>query len=195
MLWAWRRAVELNRDLITVNFPVDRETDFAKVEIGYPNEGEIRIRGRVASLLEIGTGFHPELSGRDNIYLNGAILGMSRAETTRKMKESVEFSEIEQFIDTPVKRYSSGMYVKLAFAVAAHLDPDILIALGIHHQLRYPLYYIKKLGLSCTPSQREQLEARRRVVEAELASLPPFVRLLRDTLTHIARRKGDLSPC
>jgi len=92
-----------------------------------PTEGEIRVRGRVASLLEIGTGFHPELSGRDNIYLNGAILGMSRAETTSKLKEIIEFSEIEQFIDTPVKRYSSGMYVKLAFAVAAHLDPDVMI--------------------------------------------------------------------
>ena len=92
-----------------------------------PTEGEIRIRGRVASLLEIGTGFHPELSGRDNIYLNGAILGMSKAETTRKLKQIIEFSEIEQFIDTPVKRYSSGMYVKLAFAVAAHLDPDVMI--------------------------------------------------------------------
>lgn len=92
-----------------------------------PTTGEIRIRGRVASLLEIGTGFHPELSGRDNIYLNGAIQGMSRAETTSKIKEIIEFSEIEQFIDTPVKRYSSGMYVKLAFAVAAHLDPDVMI--------------------------------------------------------------------
>jgi len=92
-----------------------------------PTEGEIRIRGRVASLLEIGTGFHPELSGRDNIYLNGAILGMNRAETSRKMSQIVEFSEIEQFIDTPVKRYSSGMYVKLAFAVASHLDPDVMI--------------------------------------------------------------------
>ena len=92
-----------------------------------PTEGEIRIRGRVASLLEIGTGFHPELSGRDNIYLNGAILGMNRAETTSKLKEIIEFSEIEPFIDTPVKRYSSGMYVKLAFAVAAHLDPDVMI--------------------------------------------------------------------
>ena len=92
-----------------------------------PTEGEIRIRGRVASLLEIGTGFHPELTGRENIYLNGAILGMNRAETTSKMKEIIEFSEIEQFIDTPVKRYSSGMYVKLAFAVAAHLDPDVMI--------------------------------------------------------------------
>ena len=92
-----------------------------------PTRGEIRIRGRVASLLEIGTGFHPELTGRENIFLNGAIQGMSRAETARKLDEIIEFSEIERFIDTPVKRYSSGMYVKLAFAVAAHLDPDILI--------------------------------------------------------------------
>ena len=92
-----------------------------------PTEGEIRIRGRVASLLEIGTGFHKELSGRDNIYLNGAILGMNRAETSSKLREIVEFSEIAPFIDTPVKRYSSGMYVKLAFAVAAHLDPDVMI--------------------------------------------------------------------
>lgn len=92
-----------------------------------PSAGEIRIRGRVASLLEVGTGFHPELTGRENIYLNGAILGMSRAEISAKMDEIVEFSEIEQFIDTPVKRYSSGMYVKLGFAVAANLAPDILI--------------------------------------------------------------------
>ncbi len=92
-----------------------------------PTEGEIRIKGRVASLLEIGTGFHQELTGRDNIFLNGAILGMNKAETASKLDEIVEFSEISQFIDTPVKRYSSGMYVKLAFAVAAHLDPDILI--------------------------------------------------------------------
>ncbi len=95
--------------------------------ITLPSAGEIRIRGRVASLLEIGTGFHPDLTGRDNIYLNGAILGMSRAETTAKLDEIIEFSEIEPFIDTPVKRYSSGMYVKLAFAVAANLAPDILI--------------------------------------------------------------------
>ncbi|MBR1558838.1 MAG: ATP-binding cassette domain-containing protein [Clostridia bacterium] len=92
-----------------------------------PTKGEIRIRGRVASLLEIGTGFHRELSGRDNIYLNGAILGMNRAETNSKIKDIIEFSEIEPFIDTPVKRYSSGMFVKLAFAVAAHLDPDVMI--------------------------------------------------------------------
>ena len=96
-------------------------------QITAPTSGEIRIRGRVASLLEIGTGFHHELTGRDNIYLNGAILGMNRAEVRSKIKEIIEFSEIEQFIDTPVKRYSSGMYVKLAFAVAAHLAPDILI--------------------------------------------------------------------
>ena len=92
-----------------------------------PTEGEVRMRGRVASLLEVGTGFHPELSGRENIYLNGAILGMSRAEIKAKFDEIVAFAEIEKFIDTPVKRYSSGMYVRLAFAVAAHLEPEILL--------------------------------------------------------------------
>ncbi len=92
-----------------------------------PTKGRARLRGRVASLLEVGTGFHPELSGRENIYLNGAILGMRRAEIDRKLDEIVAFSEIEQFLDTPVKRYSSGMYVRLAFAVAAHLEPEILI--------------------------------------------------------------------
>lgn len=92
-----------------------------------PTAGEIVMRGRVASLLEVGTGFHPELSGRENVFLNGAILGMKRAEIARKFDEIVAFAEIEQFIDTPVKRYSSGMYVRLAFAVAAHLEPEILI--------------------------------------------------------------------
>jgi lipopolysaccharide transport system ATP-binding protein len=92
-----------------------------------PSSGRIQLRGRVASLLEVGTGFHPELSGRENIYLNGAILGMSRAEITRKFDEIVAFAEVERFLDTPVKRYSSGMYVRLAFAVAAHLEPEILI--------------------------------------------------------------------
>ena len=92
-----------------------------------PTEGEVRMRGRVASLLEVGTGFHPELSGRENIYLNGAILGMSRAEIKAKFDEIVAFAEIDKFIDTPVKRYSSGMYVRLAFAVAAHLEPEILL--------------------------------------------------------------------
>jgi lipopolysaccharide transport system ATP-binding protein len=87
----------------------------------------VRLRGRVASLLEVGTGFHPELSGRENIYLNGAILGMSRAEIARKFDEIVAFAEVERFLDTPVKHYSSGMYVRLAFAVAAHLEPEILI--------------------------------------------------------------------
>ena len=95
--------------------------------ITVPTEGRIRINGRIASLLEVGTGFHLELTGRENIFLNGAILGMSRAEIIRKFDEIVEFSEIEEFLDTPVKRYSSGMYVRLAFAVAAHLDPEILI--------------------------------------------------------------------
>ncbi len=92
-----------------------------------PTAGRVEIRGRMSSLLEVGTGFHPELTGRENIYLNGSILGMSRREITRKFDEIVAFSEIEQFLDTPVKRYSSGMYVRLAFAVAAHLDPEILI--------------------------------------------------------------------
>jgi lipopolysaccharide transport system ATP-binding protein len=92
-----------------------------------PTSGEIRIRGRLASLLEVGTGFHPELTGRENIYLNGAILGMTRAEIKAKFDEIVAFSEVEKFLDTPVKRYSSGMYVRLAFAVAAHLEPEILI--------------------------------------------------------------------
>jgi lipopolysaccharide transport system ATP-binding protein len=92
-----------------------------------PTEGRVTIRGRVASLLEVGTGFHQELTGRENVFLNGAILGMSHAEIKRKFDEIVEFSGVEQFLDTPVKRYSSGMYVRLAFAVAAHLEPEILI--------------------------------------------------------------------
>lgn len=92
-----------------------------------PTVGRVSLNGRVASLLEVGTGFHPELTGRENIFLNGAILGMSRDEVRRKFDEIVNFAEIERFLDTPVKRYSSGMYVRLAFAVAAHLEPDILI--------------------------------------------------------------------
>jgi lipopolysaccharide transport system ATP-binding protein len=92
-----------------------------------PTKGRISLRGRVASLLEVGTGFHPELTGRENIYLNGAILGMTKAEIRRKFDEIVDFAEVEKFLDTPVKRYSSGMYVRLAFAVAAHLEPEILI--------------------------------------------------------------------
>ncbi len=92
-----------------------------------PTTGSVKIKGRVASLLEVGTGFHPELTGRENIYLNGAILGMTRAEIKKKFEEIVAFAEIEKFLDTPVKRYSSGMYVRLAFAVAAHLEPEILL--------------------------------------------------------------------
>lgn len=92
-----------------------------------PTSGRVEVHGRVASLLEVGTGFHPELTGRENIYLNGTILGMRKAEIDRKFDEIVAFSEIEKFLDTPVKRYSSGMYVRLAFAVAAHLEPEILI--------------------------------------------------------------------
>ncbi|MGV2826789.1 ABC transporter ATP-binding protein [Myxosarcina sp. GI1(2024)] len=92
-----------------------------------PTKGQIKIKGRVASLLEVGTGFHPELTGRENIFLNGAILGMGKTEIKRKFDEIVSFAEVEQFLDTPVKRYSSGMYVRLAFAVAAHLEPEILV--------------------------------------------------------------------
>lgn len=92
-----------------------------------PTSGRIKVKGRIASLLEVGTGFHPELTGRENIYLNGAILGMTRQEVTRKFDEIVDFAGVEKFIDTPVKRYSSGMHVRLAFAVAAHLEPEILV--------------------------------------------------------------------
>ncbi len=92
-----------------------------------PSKGKVSLRGRVASLLEVGTGFHPELTGRENIFLNGAVLGMGRAEIRRKFDEIVDFAEVERFLDTPVKRYSSGMYVRLAFAVAAHLEPEILL--------------------------------------------------------------------
>src|SRR5262249_38146732 len=92
-----------------------------------PTEGYAEIHGRVGSLLEVGTGFHPELTGRENIYLNGAVLGMKRTEVARKFDEIIAFAEIEKFIDMPVKRYSSGMYLRLAFAVAAHLEPEVLL--------------------------------------------------------------------
>jgi lipopolysaccharide transport system ATP-binding protein len=92
-----------------------------------PTHGRITVRGRISSLLEVGTGFHPELTGRENIFLNGAILGMSNNEIRRKFDQIVEFAEVERFLDTPVKRYSSGMYVRLAFAVAAHLEPEVLV--------------------------------------------------------------------
>src|ERR1700744_960975 len=92
-----------------------------------PTTGSVKIKGRIASLLEVGTGFHPELTGRENIFLNGAILGMRKAEIKRKFDEIVDFAGVERYIDTPVKRYSSGMYVRLAFAVAAHLESEILV--------------------------------------------------------------------
>jgi lipopolysaccharide transport system ATP-binding protein len=95
--------------------------------ITHPTDGSVEIRGRVGSLLEVGTGFHPELTGRENIYLNGAILGMGRKEIARKFDEIVEFAEVAKFLDTPVKRYSSGMYTRLAFAVASHLEPEVLV--------------------------------------------------------------------
>ena len=105
------------------------KSTFLKIisRITAPTKGKVRIKGRIGSMLEVGTGFHPELTGRDNVFLNGAILGMSRAEVKRKFNEIVDFAELEQFIDTPVKRYSSGMYVRLAFAVSAFLEPEILI--------------------------------------------------------------------
>jgi homopolymeric O-antigen transport system ATP-binding protein len=118
-----------------------------------PTVGRVSIRGRVASLLEVGTGFHPELTGRENIYLNGSILGMSRAEIRKKFDEIVAFAEIDQFLDTPVKRYSSGMYVRLAFSVAAHLEPEILIvdevlAVGDVAFQRKCMDYMKRLARS-----------------------------------------------
>src|SRR5262245_29335552 len=90
-----------------------------------PTTGVVRVRGRVGALLEVGTGFHPELTGRENIYLNGVVLGMSRREIDRRFDDIVEFAGVERFLDTPLKRYSSGMYLRLAFAVAAHIDPDV----------------------------------------------------------------------
>src|SRR5476649_2406530 len=96
-------------------------------QVTTPTSGQIKIKGRIASLLEVGTGFNPEMTGRENVFLNGAILGMNKAEIKSKFDEIVAFSGVEEFIDTPVKRYSSGMYVRLAFAVAAHLEPEILI--------------------------------------------------------------------
>jgi homopolymeric O-antigen transport system ATP-binding protein len=137
-----RRNREVLWALHDVSFTIDRGTAVGVVghngagkttllkilsRITAPTTGEARIKGHVGSLLEVGTGFHPELSGRDNVYLNGAILGMRRREIKAKFDEIVAFAEVERFIDTPVKRYSSGMYVRLAFAVAAHLEPDILI--------------------------------------------------------------------
>ncbi|MGO4105208.1 ABC transporter ATP-binding protein [Leifsonia sp. YAF41] len=96
-------------------------------KIYYPEKGSIRYNGRIAALLEVGSGFHPELSGRENVFLNGSILGMSKKEITRKFDEIVDFSGVEQFIDQPVKNYSSGMYVRLGFAIAINVDPDILV--------------------------------------------------------------------
>ncbi len=131
-LWALRNIdleVENGQALGIIGRNGSGKTTLLKVlsHITEPTEGRVEIRGRVASLLEVGTGFHPELTGRENIQLNGAILGMTRAEIKDKFDEIVDFSEIGRFLDTPVKRYSSGMYVRLAFAVAAHLEPEILI--------------------------------------------------------------------
>ena len=131
-LWALRDvSFEIERGTATgvIGSNGAGKTTLLKIlsQITEPTEGEARVRGRVGALLEVGTGFHPELTGRENVYLNGAILGMRRAEIAAKFDEIVSFAEVERFIDTPVKRYSSGMYVRLAFAVAAHLESDILL--------------------------------------------------------------------
>jgi lipopolysaccharide transport system ATP-binding protein len=131
-IWALRNVsldVEEGEVLGLIGSNGAGKSTFLKIisRITEPTEGEINLNGRVGSLLEVGTGFHAELTGRENIYLNGAILGMTRAEIGRRFDEIVEFSEISRFLDTPVKRYSSGMYVRLAFAVAAHLEPEILV--------------------------------------------------------------------
>jgi lipopolysaccharide transport system ATP-binding protein len=132
ILWALRELdVEVHQGEVLgiIGRNGSGKSTFLKIlsRITEPTEGRVEIRGRVGSLLEVGTGFHSELTGRENIMLNGAILGMTHAEIKRKFDEIVEFSEIGRFLDTPVKRYSSGMYVRLAFAVAAHLEPDILL--------------------------------------------------------------------
>ena len=132
MIWALRDVsfdVEEGRVLGIIGKNGAGKSTLLKIlsRVTAPSNGEVRVGGRIASLLEVGTGFHPDLTGRENLYLNGAILGMKRAEIDRKFDEILDFSEVEQFIDTPVKRYSSGMYVRLAFAVAAHLDPEILV--------------------------------------------------------------------
>jgi len=131
-IWALRDvsfAVEKGEAIGVIGANGAGKTTLLKIlsKITEPSAGEVRLRGRVGSLLEVGTGFHPELTGRENIYLNGAILGMSKREIGAKFDEIVAFAGVEQFVDTPVKRYSSGMYVRLAFAVAAHLDTDILL--------------------------------------------------------------------
>jgi lipopolysaccharide transport system ATP-binding protein len=140
------RSVEGNSDYVwslkDINFEIEKgdvvgiigkngagKSTLLKIlsKITSPTTGNVKIKGRIASLLEVGTGFHPELTGRENIYLNGAILGMRKSEITKKIDEIIAFAGIDRYVDTPVKRYSSGMYVRLAFAVSAHLDPDILI--------------------------------------------------------------------
>jgi lipopolysaccharide transport system ATP-binding protein len=122
-------AIEQGESIGVIGANGAGKSTFLKIlsRITMPTSGRVRVRGRLATLLEVGTGFHPELTGRENVYLNGAVLGMSHQEVRRKFDEIIAFAEIDDFIDTPVKRYSSGMYVRLAFAVAAHLEPEVLI--------------------------------------------------------------------
>lgn len=180
-----------------------------------PTSGNIQIRGKLASLLEVGTGFHPELTGRENIFLNGALLGMKKQEIQRKFDAIVDFSQIERFIDTPVKRYSSGMYVRLAFSVAAHLEPDVLVldevlAVGdlafqkkctgmmkeVASQNRTVLFVSHNLSLIRSMCSRVILLDQGKVVMDDVteAVLPEFVRLLQNSKSENTKRSLYADP-
>jgi len=154
-----------------------------------PTTGRVRITGRVASLLEVGTGFHPELTGRENIFLNGAILGMSRAEIRRKFDEIVAFAEVERFLDTPVKHYSSGMYVRLAFSVAAHLEPEILI---VDEVLAVGDAAFQK---KCLGKMRSVSQGEGRTVIFVSHNLPSIRQLCRSLVLLDAGRVQAVGPC
>ncbi len=173
-----------------------------------PTSGRITIRGRVASLLEVGTGFHPELSGRENIFLNGAILGMSKAEIRRNFDAIVAFAEVERFLDTPVKRYSSGMYVRLAFAVAAHLEPEILIVIKTvaesgmdesdrhrRHRDRHGRTHSRKQSNQFKRSRGAQLGASRFGVSRSLRAASTLGADGSDFYCRLCRKLGSRPPC